>query len=122
MNSHGAGQNRRGLRRVKQATVRVEKGPYDFRSPVRTPRTGAAIASVGWVRLAGTLSPATGTWPSLSPTSVNATIYRSVSGALVAMNGTYTVYNWRNVTWAASKTTCVAPCGDGTWQVIDQDC
>jgi hypothetical protein len=71
----------------------------------------------GFCRLASSLGPATGTWPSITPTTQSGvTIYQS--GASL---GTATVYNYRNVTWATGKTTYVTLSG-GIWKVVDQDC
>lgn len=117
-------QNRRGLRRVKQATVRTEKAPYDFRNPVRTPRLGA---QAGWAlcQLGGSLNAASGSWPSITPTNASGvSIYRpnTTRTGLTEIQTNATVQNYRNVTWSASKTTYLLPSGNGAWCVIDQDC
>lgn len=109
-------------RRIKQATTRSENQPYSFVGDVRTPRLGGA-SQILWCQLPSSLGPATGTWPSLTPTSVSGvTIYRSVNGALVALSGTWKVYNWYAATFATGKTTAVSACGDGTFQTVNQNC
>lgn len=109
-------------RRLKSAVQRTEQEPYDFTSTRRLPRIGA-VGGHGWCQLGSTLNPATGSWGSITPTSqTGITIYCLIDGTPTAIPGTHKVYNWRNVTWAPSKTTYVVPNGDGTWDVVDQDC
>lgn len=109
-------------RRLKAAATRLENQPYDPGAAYRPPRLGGPSGH-GWCQLASSLGPATGTWPSLTPTSVTGvTIYREQGGSLVALSGTFKLYNWRSVTWSAGKTTFVVPNGDNTWDIVDQDC
>ena len=75
-----------------------------------------------WCHLGASLGPATGTWPTLTPTSASVTVYTSSGGSLSASTGTPIVYNWHNVTWAAGKTTYLAANPDGTYDIVDQDC
>ena len=81
----------------------------------------SAAPGHAWCHLASSLGPATGTWPSLTPTSQLVTAYSSAGGALTSL-GSATAYNWRNVTWATGKTTYLAANPDGTYDVVDQDC
>lgn len=122
MNAHQRRQSGANARRLRGVITRVEQTPYPFGPDKRLPRLGGA-SQVLWCQLPSALNPATGTWPSLTPTSVSGvTIYRSVYGALVAIPGTWTVYNWYNATFATGKTTAVTACGDGTFQAIEQSC
>lgn len=85
---------------------------------VIVPPTGWALCQLG-----SSLGPATGTWPSLTPTTqTGVNLYQPLGGSLVKIASSQKIYNWRNVTWAASKTTLVLVAGDGTWAVEDQDC
>ena len=124
MSAHQAGQNRRGLRRVKQATVRVEKQPYDFRNPVRTPRTaGGSTVGVFWCQLTGTISAASGTWGSLTLGELTGqTVYRVSGGAQVKVSTNATIYNSWPTSFAASKTTSLQANGDGTYSLDNQAC
>lgn len=81
-----------------------------------------APSQPGYCQLPSSLGPATGTWPSLSITTLGGvTVYVPV-GSVLASIGTQTIRNYRNVTWAASKTTVVEPRLDGAWEIRDQDC
>lgn len=109
-------------RRVKAATSRLESQPYDFLPNRRTPRLGGA-SQILYCQFASTVGAATGTWPNLTPGSATGvTLYRSVNGALVAIPGTWTVYNYYKTAFNAAKTTEVSACGDGTFQTVNQDC
>lgn len=107
-------------RRIKAATSRIESQPYDFQPGRRTPRL-TATSTHGWCQLGSSLNAATGTWPSITPTTTTATVYINVNGSLSSI-GSKTLYNWRNVSWSANKTTLVLPNGNGTWDIDDQDC
>lgn len=110
------------IRRIKGTVGRVEANPYAFGAGPRQPRLGGA-SQVLWCQLTSALNPATGTWPSITPTSVTGqTIYRLQRGQLVALPGTWTVYNVYPAQFLTGKTTAVSACGDGTFQVIDQNC
>jgi hypothetical protein len=123
MSSHQAAQNRRGLRRVKQATVRTEKQPYDFRNPTRTPRLGGGTVGIYWCQLTTTISAATGTWGTLTLGKVTGqTIYYVSGGGQVELSGTRTVYNSWPASFASGKTTALAPNPDGTFSISEQAC
>lgn len=115
--------NAAALRRVKDATVRSENAPRVYVVGNRPPRLAGAPAGHAWCQLTASVGPATGTWPDLSATGLTAqTLYQWTAGAFAAIPGTFTVNNWRNVTWATGKTTLVVPNADGTWDIVDQDC
>lgn len=108
-------------RRMRAAVQRVEQTPHDFSPGRRQPRVGGS-AVVGWCQLATTLNPATGTWPTLTPTSVTVNVYVGSSTGLTQVGTAgVKVYNFRNVTWAGSKTTRVEFNG-AVWEIMDQDC
>lgn len=107
-------------RRLRSTIQRVEQQPYDLTSGRRPPRLSGSQGHA-WCRLGGSLAAATGTWPSLTPASTTVTAYRSSGGSLTSL-GTVTIYNWRNVAWAASKTTYLVGNPDGSYDVVDQDC
>lgn len=114
--------SRRAARRILGATRRIEGQVYDFTPDRRLPRLGGA-SQILWCQLPSALAAATGTWPNLTPTSVTGvTIYRSVNGALVALSGTWKVYNYYSVGFVTGKTTSVTACGDDTFQVVEQSC
>lgn len=115
------------FRRLRDNTIRLESQPYDYVPSRRTPRLNGGF---GWAfcQLGSTLNAATGSWPSITPTSVNGvTLYRpstntNGSQVLNSIQTNATIYNWRSVTWNASKTTIVLLQGNGTWSILDQDC
>lgn len=114
--------DREAIRRIKGSVTRVESQPYQFGGPIRTPRLGGA-SQVLWCQLPSALAGSTGTWPTITPSSVTGvTIYAPVNGALVALPGTFKVYNWYATTFNTSKMTAVTACGDGSFQVLNQDC
>lgn len=77
--------------------------------------------SVYTCQFASTLVAATGTYPSITPSSTTVTVYQAVGGSLVGL-GTCEVYNFTATAFAASKTTTLGANGDGTFYVIEQDC
>ena len=84
---------------------------------------GTAGAGGFWCHLSGTLAAATGTWPSLTAGSLaSQTIYSSSTGSLVALSGTHTVINWYATAFASGKTTALRPAGNGSYEVLEQDC
>lgn len=113
---------RSNARRLKQSVQRVEQTPYEFGATKRAPRLGGA-SQILWCQLPSSLAAATGTFPSITPSSVTGvTIYRPVNGALVALPGTWKVYNFSGTALVTGKKTEVSACGDGTFQVVVQDC
>jgi hypothetical protein len=116
---------RGAVRRIKGATSRVENQPYDFMPETRQPRLGGGVG-YGYCQLGATLAAATGTWPSITPQTVTGvTVYRpqnASSPALASVVSNAKVYNWRNVSWDASKTSLVLLNSVGGWDIIDQDC
>lgn len=111
-------------RRLKSTIRRVEQQPYDTRTPVRKPRLGGGGGgtSDGYCQLASSLGPATGSWPSITPTTTGTgvTIYTATSSGLVSIGG-QVIYNFRNVTWSANKTTYLT-FENNIWKIVDQDC
>lgn len=107
-------------RRLHATVQRVEQTPYNLMPDRRMPRAGAGAATA-YCRLSSSLGPATGSWPSLTPTSQAGIDVYIGSGSAPVKIGTFTVYNYRNVTWATAKTTFLALQG-GIWNVVDQDC
>lgn len=112
--------NAAALRRVKAATVRVENDPRQYVGTIRPPRLAAASIDL-WCQLSASLDPATGTWPSITATSTTADVYTGNDGSLTLVQSGATIYNRRNVTWSASKTTALVPTTGG-YAIIDQDC
>lgn len=84
--------------------------------------TGTTVPGHFWCQLSGSLGPATGTWPSITATSTTANVYVGSSTSLTLYASSATIYNRRNVTWAASKTTLLLPNADGSYDIDDQDC
>jgi hypothetical protein len=82
--------------------------------------TGAQSGAV-YFCLPTTLTGATGSWPSLTPTSQSLTVYQA-SGTSLTSLGTFTVYNWYPAAPAASKVCQVAPDGSGNFVVVAQSC
>lgn len=122
LDSQIAAQN---ARHVGEAVRRIKQQPYVTTSGRRQPRPGV---SMNWClfQLSSTLSAATGTWPSITPTTQsNVSCYQpsTISGSSsLQLIGTFTVQNWRNVSWSASKTSHGVLNGDGTVTILDQDC
>lgn len=84
---------------------------------------GSSSAAWGLCQLSSTLAAATGTWPSITPqTQSSISIYEPASGSLSLISSSSVIYNWRNVSWAAAKTSYVTKGLDGTWSIVDQDC
>ena len=82
--------------------------------------TGGSGADL-WCQLGGSLGPATGSWPSITATTTTANVYQGSGTSLSLVSSGATIYNRRNVTWAASKTTFLVPSGSG-FAIVDQDC
>lgn len=68
-----------------------------------------------------TIVGATGTFPSLVPSSQSLTVYQ-VQGTAITSVGTFTVYNWLPASPAASKVAYCLPDGAGNYVLIDQSC
>lgn len=74
-----------------------------------------------WCQLSGSLGPATGTWPSITATTATADVYTGSGASISKVQTGATIYNRRNVTWSAGKTSYLVPSGSG-YAIIDQDC
>lgn len=70
----------------------------------------------------GTPSGATGSWPSITPTSFTADVYMASFGALVKVATGATIYNFYAASLSASKTCSLIDNRDGTYTVIAQSC
>jgi hypothetical protein len=75
-----------------------------------------------WCRTSGTVAVATGTWPSLTPTTFTADVYVSHSGALASVATGATIYWWYKDTAAANKLVGLIPNGDGTYDARHDSC
>ncbi len=69
-----------------------------------------------------TLGAATGTWPSITPTSTTADVYKIVTGALVLVTAGATIYNFLPSATDSAKRQVLGVVGDGTFTVISQSC
>lgn len=65
---------------------------------------------------------ATGTWPSLTPGSFTADVYKSDSGALVLVAEEADVYCYYPASPANDKVVTLAACGDGSFGVLGESC
>jgi len=119
-----SGQSRKiataNARRVRSTVQRTEQDPYRTAPGRRAPRLGAG-PSTAWCRLSSPLGAATGTWPSITPTSQAGIDVYVGTGSTPVKIGTFTVYNYRAVAWVTGKTTSLA-IQQGGWNVVDQDC
>jgi hypothetical protein len=68
------------------------------------------------------VSGATGSFPSLTPTSFTATVYQMQTGTLTSFETGATVWNGFPAALVASKVCFVTPDGAGDWVVISQSC
>jgi hypothetical protein len=82
---------------------------------------GGAVRSY-WCRTPGTVAVATGTWPSLTPTTFTADVYLSDSGALTSFATGATIYWWYKDAAAANKLVGLLPNGDGTYDARHDSC
>jgi hypothetical protein len=64
---------------------------------------------------------ATGSWPSLTPGSISATVYQATGTTLTSL-GTFTIYNWFPASPVASKVILVEPDNTGNYVVVTQSC
>lgn len=122
----GAGNRaaRANARRLRGTITRVEQNPYQFLPDLRLPRL-AGGAALGYCQLASSLGPATGTWPTITPTTATGTtIYIGTGGAspgLTSIGTNLTVYNFLPETWDAGKTLELIN-SNGIWQIINEAC
>lgn len=68
------------------------------------------------------LGAATGTWPSIAPTSTTADVYAESSGSLSKVASAATVYNFGPDATDVTKRQYLASNGDGTYTVVGQSC
>lgn len=75
-----------------------------------------------WCRTSGTVSAATGTWPTLTPTTFTADVYVSDAGALSSVATGATIYWWYKDGVVANKLVGLTPNGDGTYDGRHDSC
>lgn len=114
------------VRRITQATARVEAQPYRFGPQRRQPRLGGGGAIIAYVAYpTASIASATGTPPSVVMSSITGqTVYKILDGNLSVVSTTATITNVMTVASAASKATIVLPTGDGqgSYLAISQSC
>lgn len=109
------------VRQLQDLIPQLRKAAQDARNAYQQyAPTGAQSGGV-YFCLPTALSGATGSWPSLTPSSQSLTVYQAAGTALTSL-GTYTVYNWFPASPAASKVALVMPDGSGNFVVVDQSC
>lgn len=69
-----------------------------------------------------TLGAATGTWPSITPSSTTADVYGSLGGALSIVTTGATIYNYLPDPTDNTHRQVLGSNGDGTYSVISQSC
>jgi hypothetical protein len=65
---------------------------------------------------------ATGVWPSITPTSTTADVYKVAAGALVLVTAGATVYNFMPDATDATKRQILGSNGDGSYSALTQSC
>jgi hypothetical protein len=68
------------------------------------------------------VSAATGSWPTLTPSTFTADIYRDVGGTLTLVTSGATVRWFYKDSSASGKLIAVVPNGDGTFDAISDSC
>ncbi len=68
------------------------------------------------------LAAATGTWPSITPSSTTADVYRESGGGLTIAATAATIYNFSPDATDSAKRQFLAGNGDGTYTVSTQSC
>ncbi len=69
-----------------------------------------------------TLAAATGTWPTITPTSTTADVYKEDSSGLVIAKAGATIYNFLPDATNAANRQILGSNGDGTFSVSSQSC
>ena len=70
----------------------------------------------------GTVSGASGTWPSITPVSFTANVYQGTAGSLTLVTSSATIWNYCAASLVASKTCPVIADGSGAYAVYTQSC
>jgi hypothetical protein len=109
------------LRQIQDLTDMVKAAQQLARSAFQQPGNLNSSGSGVFFCLPTTLAGASGSWPSLTPSSQSLTVYQASGTSLTSM-GTATVYNWYPASPAASKVCFVLPDGAGNYVVVDQSC
>lgn len=65
---------------------------------------------------------ATGTWPTSTPGSFTADVYKVVGGAHTLVVEDATIYNDYFASPANSKLVTITPCGDGSFGILGESC
>jgi hypothetical protein len=68
------------------------------------------------------LAAATGTWPSITPTSTTAAVYKVSGGALVLVDASATVYNFEPDPTDSTKRQPLGKNADDSYSVLTQSC
>lgn len=79
---------------------------------------GATVYFANNLSLAG----ATGTWPTITPSSTTADVYKEVSGALALVAAAATIYNFLPDATDPANRQVLGSNGDGSWSVQDESC
>lgn len=99
--------------------VRLEQNPWLQQGPI----AGGSNGTTGWyVANHLNLTAATGTFPSITPTSTTAAVYVESGGSLVEVSASATIYNFGPDATDSTKRQYLAPNGDGTYSLVGQSC
>jgi hypothetical protein len=82
---------------------------------------GGGGSQHGWCESPG-FAAATGTWPSITPSSGSADVYQGTSGALSLVATAATIHWWYKDASVAGKLVAVEPNTDGSWDAIVDSC
>lgn len=83
--------------------------------------TGTATASY-WCRTPGAVTAATGTWPTLTPTTFTADVYSNLGGSLTLVTTGAAVYWWYKDAAAAHKLVPLMANADGSYDAGGDSC
>jgi hypothetical protein len=86
------------------------------------PGGGGGMQQVCWCRTPGSVSAATGSWPSLTPATFSADIYQDTGGTLTQVASSATVRWFYKDTAAANKLVPCFPNPDGTYDAVAESC
>jgi hypothetical protein len=109
----------RAIRDLTQRVSRLEQNQWNATSP--NGGNGGSGANAFYALSSSGSWGATGTWPSLTPGSISATVYQ-MQGTMATSLGTYTIYNWFPASPVNSKVMFLAPDGNGNFVVVSQSC
>jgi hypothetical protein len=110
-------------RRIRAATVRVEGQPYPARPQNNRPPRITNVMAIFFCKTPSSGSwGATGSFPSLTPGSFTADVYRAAAGSLSEAKAGATVYNYFPASPAVSKVVEVFSDGQGNFITGPQSC